>query len=40
VSLLNDARIAAGKAPLGFFNQVIYQNPQVQKHTPKPITPF
>ena len=29
VSLLNDIRFAAGKPPLGFLNNLFYQNPQM-----------
>jgi len=29
ISLLNDARYAAGKAPLGYLNNLFYQNPDV-----------
>jgi len=29
VSLLNDARLQAGKSPLGFLNPILYKNPQV-----------
>jgi len=29
VSLLNDARISAGKRPLGYLNQIFYQHPEV-----------
>jgi tripeptidyl-peptidase I len=28
ITLINDARIAQGKAPVGFINPVLYQNPQ------------
>merc|ERR1711991_978249 len=29
ISLLNDARMNAGKKPLGFLNQMFYQNPSL-----------
>lgn len=29
VAMLNDARLAAGKSPLGFLNPFIYENPSV-----------
>jgi len=29
VSLLNDARVSAGKKPLGFLNQILYAHPEV-----------